>query len=47
MIYKPLHRQLKIEQREPHYKPEVNLGTAVHESIRKAVSYPCREWSLR
>ena len=24
MIYKTLHRKLKIEQREPYYNPEVN-----------------------
>jgi len=26
MIYKTLHRQLKIEQHEPHKKPEMNSG---------------------
>jgi hypothetical protein len=26
MIYKTLHRKLKIEQREPHLKPVVNSG---------------------
>jgi len=26
MIYKTLHRKLKIEQREPHLKPRVNSG---------------------
>jgi hypothetical protein len=25
-IYKTLHRKLKIEQQEPHEKPEVNSG---------------------
>ena len=24
MIYKTLHRKIKIEQDEPHYKPEIN-----------------------
>jgi len=26
MIYKTLHRKLKIEQREPHNKSEMNSG---------------------
>jgi len=26
MIYTSLHRKLKIEQHEPHYKPRVNKG---------------------
>jgi hypothetical protein len=26
-MYKCLHRKQKIEQRGPHYKPEVNSGT--------------------
>jgi hypothetical protein len=26
MIYKKLHRKLKIEQHEPHSKPGVNSG---------------------
>jgi len=28
MIYKTLHRKLKIEQQEPHKKPRENSGTA-------------------
>jgi len=28
MIYKTLHRKLKIEQHEPHQKPGVNLGAS-------------------
>jgi hypothetical protein len=27
MIYKILHRKLKIEEHEPHYKPRVNSVT--------------------
>jgi hypothetical protein len=26
MIYKTLHRKLKTEQQEPHWKPRVNSG---------------------
>ena len=26
MIYKPQNREIKIEQHEPHLKPEVNLS---------------------
>jgi hypothetical protein len=26
-IYKIIHRKLKIEPSEPHYKPRVNSGT--------------------
>jgi hypothetical protein len=26
IIYKTLHRKLKVEQSEPHYKPRMNSG---------------------
>ncbi len=50
MIYKTLHRKLKIEQQKPHYKPGINSGapelcrnyavTVIEQFVRQAYVPP-------
>jgi hypothetical protein len=42
MIYKTLHRKLKMEQREPHYKPGILRGNG-QTKITTNGTYP---WSF-
>ena len=37
MIYKTLHRRLKIEQHETHYTPRVNAGAPEGSTVPLAV----------
>jgi len=42
MIYKTLHRKLKIDQLEPHKKPELNSGVSEGEVCSCSTNGTCR-----
>ena len=39
-IYKTLHRKLKIEQHEPHWKPGMNSGAPEGWAVPAQYGYP-------